>query len=261
MAIFRNKHYGNFTQIDNAVIRNGELSRRARGLLAEMLSYPKDWKFTIAFLASTGKEKRGAIRTMLDELIAFGHVICETFRNEKGRFDSRYTVCETPCKDNSTSTTQSAEKNADKKSRCGQSTSDEPMRKNRHGIPLLYKKGFTKKCLQKEKEKTASENKQKFGKYENVLLTLEEYNKLIELYGKEQTDKSIESMSKYMASHKTKYDIFERLKQWIEEDIEKAKQNSNQNNNQKQQKNRFKHNDEDFDVDKYKIFVNDFTVI
>ncbi|MDE6665549.1 MAG: hypothetical protein K2K14_05085, partial [Ruminococcus sp.] len=98
---------------------------------------------------------------------------------------------------------------------------------------LIYLYYIIKTDLQKKKNKKRvrkaharkllffSKPKRKFGSYQNVPLTDEEYQNLCDYYGTKETDRSIESMSEYMASHDTKYNIPVRLEQWIEEDIEK----------------------------------------
>ncbi len=45
-----------FTQIDNNLIRNQNLSLKAKGLLIYMLSLPDDWDYSISGLSATCKE-------------------------------------------------------------------------------------------------------------------------------------------------------------------------------------------------------------
>ena len=115
--------------------------------------------------------------------------------------------------------------------------------------------------------KTTTEAEQKFGKYKNISLTPEEYNRLIKLYGKEQTDNSIEVASEYGHCNNNRHYGYVRIYKWIRDDVEQAKQNQTQQNQEKPKTQKQKgkgyraHHDDDFDVDKYKIFVNDFTYI
>lgn len=113
------------------------------------------------------------------------------------------------------------------------------------------------------------------GKHQNVFLTDDEYKTLVETYGKEQTDYSIDTLSdfkKKSAKCKKMNDFRQLMDKWIKQDIEWGKipktyssartpeEKSSARNNSRN--NRYKiHYDADFDVDMYKIFINDFTVI
>ncbi len=73
---------GQYVQIPNAWLRDKRLSRRARGLLAEIMSHRVGWHVTTRTLASAGPEGRDAVRTALGELVAFGYL-----RRAQGRAD------------------------------------------------------------------------------------------------------------------------------------------------------------------------------
>lgn len=73
--IYRKKKDMDFVQIDNALLRNKELSLTARGLMAYMLTFPDNKSFTISKLEKETNTKRGKLRTALEELIANGYVI------------------------------------------------------------------------------------------------------------------------------------------------------------------------------------------
>lgn len=274
MAIFRvnHKEKGNFTQISNALILDTRVSEKAKMQLIVMLSRPDAWRFNMDGLLTLLHGGLSALQSGIDELVKFGY-LRRVKKHINGRFEWDYSIIENPTgEQDSKSESTESEQNSEKDSKPENAEISEKNNKQKN-----YSLNFNSKktasynntdsintennntnALQRERKKTASENKQKFGRYENIPLTLEEYNKLIESYGKEQTDKSIESMSEYMYIHNKHYPrVYARLDLWIRQDIEKSKQNSNQ----KQQKNRFKHNDESFNVDDYKIFINDFEVI
>ena len=54
--------------IDNAVLRNEDLSYCARGILAHLLSKPASWKASIKKIEAGGKEGREAVRSAFKEL-------------------------------------------------------------------------------------------------------------------------------------------------------------------------------------------------
>ena len=76
MAITRNalQFEKNFTQIPNAWIRDKTLTRKSRGLLAEILSHRVGWTISVASLQSAGVEGRDSIRSAIAELEDAGYL-------------------------------------------------------------------------------------------------------------------------------------------------------------------------------------------
>lgn len=98
MGIVRVVKTKNYTTIANYPLRDKNLSLKAKGLIALMLSLPDDWDYSIAGLVTQVKEGRTAVTSALDELIKNGYVIREAIR-ENGRIsDWNYTVYEMPNK-------------------------------------------------------------------------------------------------------------------------------------------------------------------
>lgn len=76
-----------FVQIPNAWLRDATLSRRARGLLAELMTHRAGWHITVAGLQNAGPEGRDAIRNAILELADRGYLIRRQTQGERGRFN------------------------------------------------------------------------------------------------------------------------------------------------------------------------------
>lgn len=70
-----------FTIIPNSLLQRTDLSRRAKGLLCELLSRPEGWRTSAARLADQGPEGRDAMRATLKELEAVGYVVTNRWRD------------------------------------------------------------------------------------------------------------------------------------------------------------------------------------
>jgi hypothetical protein len=75
-----------FVQIPNKVLRDGNLSLKAKGLLSLLLSLPADWAVYKTQLASFSKDGRDATIAAFDELMDVGYIIGVRRHNEKGQF-------------------------------------------------------------------------------------------------------------------------------------------------------------------------------
>lgn len=85
-----------FTAVPNEWARDERLSRRARGLLVEVMSHRVGWHVTIRSLAKGGKEGRDAIQTALNELVENGYVRRSQPRTG-GKFEEiEYELCDPP---------------------------------------------------------------------------------------------------------------------------------------------------------------------
>lgn len=86
-----------FTAVPNEWARDPRLSRRARGLLVEVMSHRVGWHVTIRSLAAAGKEGRDAIQTALTELVDHGYVKRSQGRASAGKFaEIEYELCDPP---------------------------------------------------------------------------------------------------------------------------------------------------------------------
>lgn len=73
-----------FVQVPNEWIRDSRISRKARGLLVEIMSHSPGWIVTLESLVGAGVEGREALRTAIKELEKFGYLERERERNSDG---------------------------------------------------------------------------------------------------------------------------------------------------------------------------------
>ncbi|MGW2544114.1 hypothetical protein ACWC5I_25370, partial [Kitasatospora sp. NPDC001574] len=74
-----------FTRVYNRAIRDKRISRRARGLLVEMMSHQDGFGISMAALIAAGPEKKDALQTALWELEKYGYLHRDRARNELGQ--------------------------------------------------------------------------------------------------------------------------------------------------------------------------------
>ena len=97
MAVFRVEKTKDFTIMCNHHLRNTELSLKAKGLLSLMLSLPEDWDYTTKGLAHICKDGVDSITTALKELERHGYLTRQRLRYENGQLgDIEYTIHEKP---------------------------------------------------------------------------------------------------------------------------------------------------------------------
>ena len=91
-----------FTQIPNAALRDYRLSWRARGLLAELLSYPPGYEISVDELvkrarrAAGATEGRDAMRTAVRELKQVGYIVSTRRQDARGRWITETEVTDDP---------------------------------------------------------------------------------------------------------------------------------------------------------------------
>lgn len=97
MSILKIKHSRDYTTIANSTLRDKQLSFKARGLLAMLLSYPSDWDVNTKHLASqSDKDGRDAVQSAVRELVEAGYIVRSQER-ESGKFGgATYDVFEVP---------------------------------------------------------------------------------------------------------------------------------------------------------------------
>jgi len=104
-TIRRRKPRFGYLQILNAVIRDYRVSWRARGLLAELLSYPEGYETTVDELVKKAKrsggnvEGRDSMRTAARELKNVGYIVETKHQNELGQWITELEVTDDPMYD------------------------------------------------------------------------------------------------------------------------------------------------------------------
>ena len=96
MAIHHTKKERDYTVLDNEMLRNPNLSLKAKGLLAYMLSRPPDWTFSVRGLAISSKDGPDSVRAALQELEKAGYIVRQRKR-ENGKYrEMEYEIYEKP---------------------------------------------------------------------------------------------------------------------------------------------------------------------
>jgi hypothetical protein len=85
-----------FTVLPNRILRDDELSYRARGLLCFLLSQPPDWEISSNRLTLEFGEGRDAVRSAIRELINTGYMQLQKVQGDAGRWSTHYIVTADP---------------------------------------------------------------------------------------------------------------------------------------------------------------------
>jgi hypothetical protein len=99
VIIVRGEEPRGWSSIPNALLEDGTLSLRARGLLSYLLSRPEGWETDSDRLARSvhaRKDGRDAIRTALDELVVAGYIVRNRQQDARGRWTSTSFVYHEP---------------------------------------------------------------------------------------------------------------------------------------------------------------------
>ena len=125
MTKYTIKNEKDFVQIPNSILTSPDISLKAKGILALMLSLPDNWKFSIEGIASKCKESKECISNAIKELESAGYVKRTMKHGDDGKitgmeyeiFEEPYTVVEAeerneekPCEDKHCTANPSVEK-------------------------------------------------------------------------------------------------------------------------------------------------------
>lgn len=86
----------NFTTMTNAMLRDSNISFKAKGLFAYMSSMSEGWNFTIRSIATQQKDGKASIESALNELKKFGYVTYQRHMDGTGV----YTLIDEPHPEN-----------------------------------------------------------------------------------------------------------------------------------------------------------------
>ena len=106
VRIHRHRVSGWFAQIPNDTLRDPQLSYRARGILAEVLSQPDDWHTSAQRIANLARSQRGdhgegiwTVLTAFRELQARGYLHRKLVRGPRGRWATELHFSDRPMDD------------------------------------------------------------------------------------------------------------------------------------------------------------------
>ncbi|MFT8557903.1 DnaD domain protein [Liquorilactobacillus hordei] len=119
MAIIRQKRNSNFSIMSNEMLSDANMSFKARGLLAYMLSKPDDWKFYVSELSDhSDKDGEKAIRSALREIESAGYLERHRDRDNTGKFTGQdFILSDNPHSQNRHDANRPDEKRSDDKGR------------------------------------------------------------------------------------------------------------------------------------------------
>ena len=99
MSVYRRHKRTDYSVIDNHVFKDKELTLKAKGLLATILSLPDDWKYSIDGLAGLSADGVTSVTNAINELISKGYITRTKSTDNSGRFNGYvYDIYEQPQK-------------------------------------------------------------------------------------------------------------------------------------------------------------------
>ena len=245
MAILRNKTQGDFTIIQNMILRDRRVSLKGRGLFTTLCSLPDNWSFSEEGLAKTLRDGKDSVHSALEELEMLGYVKRYKRKDNKGRFESVVEVfpeANAPEDDNSAGLNNKVvnETNLDGKEdnpECGLSVTEKPSREIRDGETVAEKQPQynTLNTINKSK-KDNKECVSVMYTLENQILTKEEYDELVRQYGKETIDYQISRILSRPYRGCLRKDI---IAKWSKESIDNSSRIVSDNCNSVSSKNSF----------------------
>lgn len=96
--IFKIKRSKNFTVLSNFMLRDLQISLKAKGLLCQLMSHTEKYEISIRKLVKQNIEGKDAIMSALNELIQFGYITRSESRS-RGRYQFQYIISDEPIKD------------------------------------------------------------------------------------------------------------------------------------------------------------------
>ena len=96
MAFIRSTKTKNYSIVSNHILRNGNISLKAKGLLIYLLHLPDDWDISLKGLCLCLKEGKDAINHAIKELIEFKYITRKEKKRNNLKSGYDYYVFENP---------------------------------------------------------------------------------------------------------------------------------------------------------------------
>ena len=194
MAIYRIHKEDNFVIIDKAFLLNEEISLKAKGLLALLLSYPDNWQFYKAEIVQHTTDKENSLNSGLKELIENGYIVRKQRKDENGKFEGyEYHVYEKPSTEKPSTEKPSTEKPSTEKPSTEKPSTEKP-------ILLNNKNTKNKNTKTTPSPELVSEFKEWYSKYphpRNEQQTMKNYINTRKTYSAEQL---MTALNNYLAT-------------------------------------------------------------
>lgn len=186
MAKIRVNKNKNYSVISNYHLQDKKLSLKAKGLMCLMLSLPENWDYSIKGLTKIVKENETAVINALKELKEHGYLVINKLNPSEtasGKYEYVYDIFEIPKQDIGF---QDLENQALE----NQGLENLPLEINTNIINT--------------KNKINNKIYNIYGKFKRIKLTDDEYNRLINDYGKDVIERQIELLDEYVESNNNK---------------------------------------------------------
>lgn len=248
----RVKPLDNFTLVPNSLLNEKQISFKAKGLYAYLNSKKDDWNFTIDLIAKNGKDGRDSVASGLKELEDFGFLERRRYKDDKGYFDIEYILKsepfevikydnppkENPYEENPYQENPYEEKADDIYNTINNNTINNNTIDSNNTPP---QKNENLKSKKSKKEVEVIEEKFPFGEHQNVKLSLDEKEKLLQRWGADVFQQIVDKLSNYKLSSGTKYKSdYGAINNWVAKQVEKdnrfSKPLNNNNNGNSQSK-------------------------
>lgn len=97
----RHSKQRDYTVMNNTFLRDNNLSWKAKGLFAYILSLPEDWKIYLNELQTHATDGETSLRSAIKELTDNGYIVQKRLKDDKGRWASYvYQIIENPFVEN-----------------------------------------------------------------------------------------------------------------------------------------------------------------
>ena len=220
MAVFRVEKNTNYTTMCNYHLRDRNLSLKAKGLLSLFLSLPDEWHYSVRGVAAICKEGVDSVNSGLRELEEAGYLSRSQRRLDNGRMgETEYVIYELPdgvLPDTAAPDTgQPYTGNPD-------TVKSDPENPGEINKDRTSKEESSTEIINKRESKRPVRHR--YGQYQNVLLTDEEMEKLMNEFPNDYKNR-IERLSEYMASTGKIYkNHLATIRSWAKRDGQKTQE-------------------------------------